>query len=374
MKKRVICLLCLASLFVWLFLACGKPIDVPQNTHDLRDSYWKAVEFRAEGTGMDEFWADLFLWADGSGYFRFSQATQESGFWGFRDMLDCGWALDGEALALSKPESPSAVVYTGTYEQDRLEISYDGFFDEGMIIVMERGEMPPYGAQWELPELYGTWRMAPEAGHESEITIRHQAFGADYWRLDGNFVTMEHELRVERKEGAGWEGCENQAWHVALGGNSDPAQRFYAAITGDKLLLRIERDADYDEDFTLEYQRADVIPQHNPRAWEGTWNRVGAETDTAEITIVNAAEDAFDFLFQGLHINPYGAAHIGELEETAYFTAENKAVLEYEDEYSGETITFGFVMHGDKLLVSASENVQGLFGANVYIDGVYKKI
>ena len=123
MLKRIISLLCLASLTALLFPSCGKRNGVPQSTPDLRDTYWKAVEFRAEGIGEDEFWADLFLWADGSGYFHFSQATAESGFWGYRDMADCGWNLDGETLTLTEPESPSTVMYTGTYESGRLEIS-----------------------------------------------------------------------------------------------------------------------------------------------------------------------------------------------------------------------------------------------------------
>jgi len=107
--------------------------------------------------------------------------------------------------------------------------------------------------------------------------------------------------------------------------------------------------------------------------WEGEWNRTGTGTDSAEITIANVTEESFDFTFLSLHMTSIGGANTGELEGTARITAENRAVFEYEDGYSGEKIRFEFAMDDGKLFVSASENVLGLFGWNVTIDGVYEK-
>ena len=106
-------------------------------------------------------------------------------------------------------------------------------------------------------------------------------------------------------------------------------------------------------------------------AWEGEWSRIDTGANTADITITNAKAGMFDFSFLGMYANPYGSVHVGDLEGTAHFTGENQALFEYEDEYGGGTVLFGFVLHGGKLLVHASENT--LFGVNVAIDGVYGK-
>jgi len=108
-------------------------------------------------------------------------------------------------------------------------------------------------------------------------------------------------------------------------------------------------------------------------AWEGEWSRMDTGANTADITITNARAGMFDFSFLGMYVTPAGGANTGELEGAAHFTGENKAVFEYDAEYRDDTIVFGFVLEDGRLLVSASENVLGLFGMNVAIDGIYEK-
>jgi len=109
-------------------------------------------------------------------------------------------------------------------------------------------------------------------------------------------------------------------------------------------------------------------------AWEGEWSRMDTGANTADITITNARAGMFDFSFFGMYVTPVGGANIGDLESAAHFTGENQAVCEYEVEYRDDAIVFGFVLEDGTLRVSSSENVLGLFGMNVTIDGVYAKL
>lgn len=98
--------------------------------------------------------------------------------------------------------------------------------------------------------------------------------------------------------------------------------------------------------------------------WKGKWTRVGAE-----ITISNVTEKFLELSFWG-----FSGPHIGELKGPAFFTADNKAVLDYKDEYGDKAIKFEFVLDGDKLSISVTEGDEtGIFGAGVYMSGVYMK-
>ena len=217
--------------------------------YDISGTYWKAVTFSIDG--IDEFWADLFLWEDGEAYFRFSQATLESNYYGFRDVFDCSWVLDNGTLILTKTSALPAETYTGTLVQDLLQISYDGLPDETFTITMEKSEMPPYGVHWELPDIYGTWRMVSYSDQIVDYTVNELGWhfnseiaiyptGQAEFLLDDqfNYVEMECELYVVQKDGPIWEGCKNQAWHVELTGSWDPDIKYFAAVSDDKLLFR----------------------------------------------------------------------------------------------------------------------------------------
>jgi len=282
-KRRFIRLLCTAVaavLAAGLFAACGKSGTKEQAAPP--GTYWKAVLIEGGGADMDEFWADLFLWEDGTGYFRFSQATAESNYYGFRDVFACVWDAQGEALVLAESEAPSTALYTGTHKQNRLVIPYDGFFGEALTITMERADMPPYGAQWEIPDLYGTWRMVsyadtngefsvtgPDVLVRSEITI-HSTLHAELFieGTQGDEQT-ESELQVTHKEGAGWAGCKNRAWHAELAGSAEPDATYDAALVDGKLLLKkAGPKPGFPGSFTAIYERkedaADTVSEEAP--------------------------------------------------------------------------------------------------------------
>ncbi|MCL1912459.1 MAG: hypothetical protein FWG10_00910 [Eubacteriaceae bacterium] len=274
MKQNLIFFLCAAIVMIGLLSACGR-VEKSNGSPGQPDapptgSYWKAVEFIGEGAS-DEFWSDLFLWEDGSGYLRVSQATQESNYWGMRDVSGCDWTDNGGTLTLTQPAPLSDVICTGVFEEGRLTIEYKGFWGNGpLTIVMEQAQMPPYGAQWELPELYGTWRMAsyadssgtilangPDGGFGSEIIV-HPTGSVDIKLVDNDLGEMEHNMLIgggkpdssidddgEAKwylyqSGPIWEGCKNEAWHIELSYYDDPqdqGQLWFITYDGGRLLL-----------------------------------------------------------------------------------------------------------------------------------------
>ena len=158
------------------------------NNNPLKDTYWRSVGITVDETVTDEFWADLFLWGDGTGYFRFSQNFLDEGFWGMREIFGCGWDYDGGALTIiGDDQTPEADLFTrrGKLEGDRLTLIYEGYYFDEIKIEFEKAEMPVYGSHWELPELYGSWRMVSHTGEGSEsaasgISI-HPASGAYFW-------------------------------------------------------------------------------------------------------------------------------------------------------------------------------------------------
>ncbi|MCL2814139.1 MAG: hypothetical protein FWD23_06020 [Oscillospiraceae bacterium] len=260
--------------------------DATEKSEGLDGTYWKAVEYEGEDITADEFWSDLFLWEDGTGYFRFSQASAESNYYGFRDVFDCGWILDGGSLTLTETKTASAAAYAGTLEREgRLMIEYDGFFGESFTIIMEQAKMPSYGAQWEIPELYGTWRMVSysdpdgdfalaESDREiySEIAI-YPTFHAELQLSDIiHYSQAEYELYIEYKDGAIWDGAANRAWHVELCGASLSGQRYYAAFADGKLLFMqindMYEDATFPLSFAAEYEWVGFdVPLSNPHGF-----------------------------------------------------------------------------------------------------------
>ncbi|MCL1912603.1 MAG: hypothetical protein FWG10_01650 [Eubacteriaceae bacterium] len=417
-----ICFLCTIVLLAGVFSACGK-IEITKNQTEqqtptptgiqisapaeeqtqlpsteaaaisLDGTYWKAVEIiHGEEMGTDEFWSDLFLWESGTGYFRVSQATADSGYWGMRDVFDCGWSHIDGSLVLTKPESPSTVICTGTLEQNRLVISYDGLLgpDDPLTINMEQAETPSYGTQWEIPELYGTWHMVSYTGIDSgnhatgeqdefiasEITI-HPVAGASFWLASDYFnVEIEYDLGMAYKEGAIWEGCENEAWHVELIGNKDENDHFYVAFADGKLLLKKTNANTISERespllYTAEYVYIDDRYDYELSEWEGVWMRDADEWGNAVIAITNSTGYSFDFSFDGYYTNNEGSVHFGGFEGSADFSSFNYTFYTYEGKSNGETEMVRFALHDGKLLVSAyySPGVD----LRAFINGVYMK-
>ena len=270
--KKIMALLSAAIIMLGIFTACDKTevTDVPTPAEEaavsLAGSYWKAVEFTGEDAS-DEYWADLFLWEDGFAYLRVSQASAESGYWGMRDITDCDWFIRDETLILTESGSSRNVICSASLEQDRLILAYEGFLS--LTIIMEQSEMPLYGTQWEIPELYGIWRMISytdvESGYHlldesdsdivSEITI-HQVAGVDIKIKNYNTTEVENELWYTYKEGPIWDGCINEAWYIELNDNSDPGQCFYITYADGRLLLKKDDKHDphnWPYSFTAEY-------------------------------------------------------------------------------------------------------------------------
>ena len=109
--------------------------------------------------------------------------------------------------------------------------------------------------------------------------------------------------------------------------------------------------------------------------FEGKWSWSSEEVSN-DLTITNVTSKTFVFSFLGTYTNSNGVAHFGELEEkTAYFTATNTALFEYNDEEnSDETVTVNFVFKDGKLFVTDTDNCYLLdFGVGVRIDGEYVK-
>ena len=295
MNKRLICLLCSVLMMAGLFAACSV-IDIDRNPtarptltqNALAGTYWKTAGFNGVETETGDFWSDLFLWEDGTGCFRFSQATPASHYYGMYDATGCDWAQEENGFfALFEPGTKT-VLYSGFVAGDSLTILYDGYAKE--TIKMERAEMPLFGSQWAVPDLYGTWKMVSfsdvtngyravpyytvgdtDGYFASEMTL-DPVGGVHFWLAD----PLSYRIGIERNMGMGyhdddtwhpyakgpiWKGCVNEAWHVELTGNGDPTVRFYVTYADGKLLLRKEDPNDpnsFPSSFTAEFEQVGV--------------------------------------------------------------------------------------------------------------------
>ena len=261
----------------------------------LSGTYWKATGFSDKTIDTDEYWSDLFLWEDGSGYFRFSQASEDSYYWGYRDCFDCGWTLKNGELILTSLKNPSGELFPGVFEKGRLLLDYDRYFEEGFSIILEQAEMPPFGAQWDVPDLYGTWRMISYTDHNdgtvnskngifssknspfsyvySELTV-YTTMLADYILEPdySDFGEERKDLSLKRQDGALWDDCPNQAWYVKLVGNREEEKKpLYATYADGKLFLKKKNGAGADsffESFTAVYERLDVDIEYDQYEWD----------------------------------------------------------------------------------------------------------
>ena len=129
MKKHMVCLLYTAALSVGIFSVCStgdaeqhpaaQEIEARNTENPMTGTYWKATDFDAEELDTDNFWADLFLWEDGTGYFRFSQRTPESNYYGVHDAINCDWSFDeSSALVLLVPGT-NTILYAGSRSEER---------------------------------------------------------------------------------------------------------------------------------------------------------------------------------------------------------------------------------------------------------------
>ena len=248
--------------------ASGRPT---QST--LAGTYWKAVSFEGEhALSLDEnLWADLFLWEDGTGFLRISEATAQSHYWGMQEHAACDWRLRNGMLVLTETGSSAVELYTGTFEQARLTIAFDGFYGNSpFTIIMEQTKMPPYGAQWEIPDLFGTWSMLSYSDSDGDHDVSMRPLSAraeliigstqraDFNLNDDAVALIEERLEVTLKEGPIWKGCANQAWHAELTGAGDPDAKYYVTFADGKLLFMLDyvphSDVLYPYSFSAEFE------------------------------------------------------------------------------------------------------------------------
>ena len=297
MKKHIVYLFSSIILIVGLFVYCIQPEMIQgqtqnqavKTTSNVIAPFWIATDiFDQENNLNKDFWADLFLWEDGTGYIRISQANIESRYYGTREVSDCTWAYNKGKLVLKSTGSKSKVIATGKLTEDRLYIDYTGSSVVDLLkIVMKQAPVPPYGTQWELPDLYGTWRMVQYADIESGIhtvgkTDRSLAsqiiidprYGAKFWLVNGEYMEMEYALSIgqfkEEKNGNTtwllynrgplWKDCENTAWSIELRGSSDSKKRYFITYAHERLLLKQEDDNEISLLITAEYERVENAP------------------------------------------------------------------------------------------------------------------
>ena len=250
-----------------------------QNTYDSgAGTYWKTAGFDGLENEEGDFWSDLFLWKDGTGYFRFSQATPKSVYYGLHDVTSCDWSLENGKLTLYS-SGTKAVLYSGSVADNVLTLHYDGYTAE--TITMQQAKMPPYGSHWTLLSLFGTWRMVSytdatgyhavedlaDKHFASEIII-DQVINSHYWwvsPLSGK-SEMVHNMGIgysdedddyrwhPLKEGPIWQGSVNEAWHVELTGDSTKVRLYATYADGQLLLKRMDNAKNFPSSFTAVYE------------------------------------------------------------------------------------------------------------------------
>jgi hypothetical protein len=282
--------------------------DKPGATTDIEEppmptpaggTYWTAVSYGTDDIDTDEFTTELYLWADGAGFFSFRQVSAENSYFGYRETFDCSWALVGGTLRLTKADTFPRIVYLGNFEQDHLTITYDGVFTGSIEILMEQADLPPYGAQWDMPDMFGTWRLVSYRDSSGAFTSDNGIFSTGdedgryiyselsiYASLATDFQLMawegsemegvqetERYLSVKHTNGALWNTCPNQAWYADFSGGSGSETPLRATYADGKLLLS-KGDASstgaFPSSFTAEYERLDIDLQYDWHEW-GEW-------------------------------------------------------------------------------------------------------
>lgn len=344
------------------------PTSEPPNNPptDLGGTYWKAVKFDAAAADDSDYWSDLFLWEDGTGYFRFSQATEESGYWGYRDFYDCTWTLKNNKLTLAVTSNPS-IKQTCTFEKSSLKFAYDGFGDD-MDIIMEQAKMPPYGTHWTVPDLYGSWRMVsytdkylgnvvsengiftPVINNDDYINLYNYIYSeisidtyqyADYTlETDSEFGEERYGMCIKRIDGELWKDCGNEAWYAQLVGDEwEDEPPIYVTYADGKLLMKKKNGAATDsffESFTAVYERLDIDLQydwHEMNEWVGeyTFNEYASPDQNMEYKISIKAHPVWSIPTVELEINGFqteikiagwifGNANYIEIVNSVYFT------------------------------------------------------
>ena len=318
MNKRVIYVLCaILVLVAGFFLVRGiissnEDPNLGQTQKSNEGTYWKTAGFDGIELEYGEFWSDVFLWEDGTGYFRFSQATPASNYYGMYDVESCDWSLgEGGLLTLYK-SGTNSVLYTGSIENDVLMLNYDGYIME--TIRMEQAQMPPYGAHFTVLDLYGTWQMvaytdkssgyhtAEELGRyfASEITL-DQVISNHYWLADPSrgiaeiFHTMDigyyddyawHPI----SEGPIWDGNLNQAWHVEITRSGNSNVHFYATYADGKLFFKKVDDNN---------------PNSFPYSFTAEYEYVGYREELGENSVVDAINKKFGLTAYALVLENY---------------------------------------------------------------------
>ena len=286
MKKTVI----LLSLFALTFIlgACNMEVNVSTDSgvrinqaDRLSEAYWKTPDFDGINS-QEDFWSDLFLWEDGTGCFRFSQATPAGFFYGIHDEINFNWALTEEgklSIIDSEQELPP---FSATLSDESLSLTYVKYSEDEYVL--ERSEMPAYGSQWTLLSLYGVWSMDSfsDVDHDhapikelgvnfaSEITI-DRVLNNHFWlvSLAYNYNVSYDNLLIgyypENSEleqwqpytdGSIWPGSGNDAWYIELSNNDNNNIKLHLTFANDKLLLKKEDSTStegFPYNFTAEY-------------------------------------------------------------------------------------------------------------------------
>ena len=340
MNMRIIGLFCSLLIMSGLFTACGKAETDQQQP---AGAYWKTAGFDGTEITSGDYWSDLFLWDDGTGYFRVSQATPASNYYGMSDEKSCDWSLEANgSLTLFSPGTKT-VLYSGSVANDVLTLPYDGYAAE--TIKMEPAEMPPYGSHWSIPNLYGTWKMlaytdtasgyhavpyytagSTQEYFASEITL-DQVIGVHFWLADplNDRLEIIHDLDIGKRDnddtwhpltaGAIWEDCVNQAWYAELTGNNNPDVQFYVTYADDKLLLK---------------KKDKTNPNNFPASFTAEFEYVGyreylGEGDGKEIVNQRYAEVAYSMILDQYRKNLQNDLDFSEKADFLVSALENYA-------------------------------------------------
>ncbi|MCL2727509.1 MAG: DUF1311 domain-containing protein [Bacteroidales bacterium] len=370
----------LALLLMLAFTGCGQTTDTPS-----AGTYWRAVSISHQSNYVDEFWADLFLWDEGAGYFRYTY--EENEFADFLYGVECNWTFDGATLSLMSVENLSE----GVFKNGVLTFTYDSY-GELITIVMEQAVMKPYGAHWSVSDLRGDWRMTSYNNQNvdgldrivsSEICIR-SPFHINFWQIDGQHILIDDGLEVSHhleklyeedlrhifcEEGAIWKGAKNQAWYVELYGIKNPAYRIFITFADNQLLLK-KTHKDYPNvpfSMTAVYEpfEDELSRTERENRFVGEWKKMDDEKSGGNISIKTMTR--IDLI--GFSLSEYPPA-----EEERLFVETEKFAKGYIDatdsKGNSKAAEIGFVLLDDKLFASMINDVGGLSGI---VDGAYTK-